>query len=47
MTLLPRSLARFAGDDTLNVGFDNVAATNRHQNFHPLIIGDPWVIGAP
>ncbi|MGW5349140.1 hypothetical protein ACWERV_01300 [Streptomyces sp. NPDC004031] len=36
--LLLRSIARFAGDDTVDAWFDGVAATNLHQGFEPLTV---------
>ena len=37
-TLVLRSMARFAGDDTVDAWFDGVAATNLHQGFEPLTV---------
>lgn len=37
-TLVLRSIARFAGDDTVDAWFDGVAATNLHQGFEPLTV---------
>lgn len=37
-TLMLRSTARFAGDDTIDVQFDGVAAVSLHQSFQPLTI---------
>jgi hypothetical protein len=37
-TLVLRSLARFAGDETVDACFDGVAAVHLHQGFEPLTI---------
>lgn len=37
-TLMLRSTARFVGDDTIDVWFDGVAASNLHHSFQPLTI---------